>query len=72
MLSLDAYSRAQVRLAAGPAAELQRFPRPSSRNQGRGPTSNGKGGKGRRIERVGEGKERGEGGEGKGGCLRFV
>jgi len=58
-----------MRLAAGlrqdPLGELQRFPRPSSRNQGRGPTSKGKeekrdGREGKEEER--EGKKGGKGG----------
>ena len=59
MLSVDAFLRAQMRLAAGlrpdPLEELQRSPRPHSRNPGRGPTCKGKG---MRKERVGD--ERGD------------
>jgi len=62
-----------MRFAAGlrldPLGELQRFPRPPSRNRGRGPTSKGKGGNGRKRERGGKEEGRGReqrGDEGKG------
>jgi len=42
--------------------ELERSPRPRSRNRGRGPTSEGRGGKGRGKEREGRGRKKdGEG-----------
>jgi len=54
--SLDVFSRAQSVTNAfggqalpGPAGELQRSPTPPSSIWGRGPTSKGKGGKGRGI-----------------------
>ena len=51
MLSLDALSTVQMRLATGltpvPLGELERCPRPHSRNRGRGPTCKEKGGKGK-------------------------
>jgi len=50
MLSLDASSRAQMRLAA----ELERSPRLPNRHRGRGPTSKGKGGNVRGREKEGE------------------
>jgi len=56
-----------MRLATGlhpdPLGELERSPKPPSRNRGRGPTAKEKGGKGRR-ERVGrEGTQKGRKGE---------
>jgi len=58
-MSLDAFSIAQMRLAAGlrpnPLGELERSPRPPSRNWGRDPTSKGNGQK----EGMGERKGRG-------------
>ena len=62
MLSLDASSRAQMRLAA----ELERSPRLPNRHRGRGPTSKGKGGKKSGREREGEREERGGKETGKG------
>ena len=61
-LSLDAFSRAQMRLEAGLRpdwlGELERSRRPPSRNRGRGPSSKGKGkGKGRDEEVEGKRKE---------------
>ena len=59
MLSLDAFSRAQLRLTTGihldPLGELQRSPRPHSRM---GPTSKGKGGKGEGKGGKRKGRER--------------
>ena len=56
-MSLDAFSRFQMRLAAGlcpdSLGELKRSPRPPSRNQGRGQKNGKKGGK--REGRDGEG-----------------
>jgi len=46
MLSVDVFSRGQMRLAAGLCpnllGELQRSPTPHTHNGGRGPTSKGK------------------------------
>jgi len=41
--------RLAARLLPDPLGELERFRRPPSRNRGRGPTSKGKGGKGREL-----------------------
>jgi len=65
MLSLDAFSRGQMRLAVGlhpdPLGELKRSPRLPTTIRGRGPTSKGKGreGKGRKGGDV-RGKGNGE------------
>jgi len=75
MLSVDAFSTAQMRLAAGLRTdllcELERSPDLLPAIGGRDPTSKGKGGKGR--GRVKEGGKGGEEEKGMGGdCLLFI
>ena len=70
MLSLDALSTVQMRLATGLTPELERCPRPRSRNRVRGPTCKGKGAwEGKREEM----KRKGRGGQAAGIiCLLFT